>query len=140
MEQTDENLRIKQLKNQVVCPVEFALRILGGKWRGSILYQLKDGPLRFNELKHNVQCAAIDYEGADNFLTNKVLSGHVKELTEFKLIEKNTNSEQNSVYQLSPAGIAMIPILLELFDWGEHLMRLPSGNHFLENDVIVLPE
>lgn len=140
MEQTEENLRIKQLKNQVVCPVEFALRILGGKWRGSILYQLKDGPLRFNELKHNVQCAAIDYEGADNFLTNKVLSGHVKELTEFKLVEKHTNSEQTTVYRLSPAGIAMIPILLELFDWGEHLMRLPNGNHFLENDVIALRE
>ena len=140
MDESKENFRIKQLKNQVVCPVEFALRILGGKWRGSILYQLKDGPLRFNELKHNVQCAAIDYEGADNYLTNKVLSGHVKELTEFKLLEKHTNTDQTTVYQLSPVGLAMIPILLELFDWGEHLMRLPNGNHFLENDVIALRE
>ncbi|MDG1333286.1 MAG: helix-turn-helix domain-containing protein [Crocinitomicaceae bacterium] len=140
MDHKEENLRVKQLKNQVVCPVEFALRILGGKWRGSILYQLKDGPLRFNELKHNVQCAAIDYEGADNYLTNKVLSGHVKELTDFGLVEKDINSEENAVYRLSPSGIAMIPILLELFDWGEHLMRLPNGNHFLENDVIALPK
>ena len=57
-----------------------------------------------------------------------------------KFLEKHINSEQNAVYQLSAAGVAMIPILLELFDWGEHLMRLPNGNHFLENEVIALRE
>jgi len=140
MSELSENNRIKQLKSQVVCPVEFALRILGGKWRGSIIYQLKDGPLRFNDLKHNVQCAAIDYDGADNFLTNKVLSGHLKELIEFNLVEKITIDENVSNYQLTLVGEAMVPILLELFDWGEHLMRLPNGNYFSENQSLALSE
>jgi DNA-binding HxlR family transcriptional regulator len=75
MQESREISAIEKLKNQVVCPVEFALRVLGGKWRGSILYQLKDGGLRFNELKYRVQDAVIDYEGVDNYLTNK---GHKK--------------------------------------------------------------
>jgi DNA-binding HxlR family transcriptional regulator len=28
-----ETTAIKKLKNQIVCPIEVALRILGGKWR-----------------------------------------------------------------------------------------------------------
>ncbi|WP_244936920.1 winged helix-turn-helix transcriptional regulator [Marinomonas communis] len=26
------------------------MRILGSKWKGSIIYHLKDGPVRFNDL------------------------------------------------------------------------------------------
>ena len=32
------------------CPIEKAMRILGGKWTASILWHLKDGPVRFNDL------------------------------------------------------------------------------------------
>ena len=52
---------VDKIKRTVVCPVELSLRILGGKWRGSILYQLKNGPLRFNELKLRVQYAVLEY-------------------------------------------------------------------------------
>ncbi|WP_315982516.1 winged helix-turn-helix transcriptional regulator [Aliamphritea spongicola] len=26
------------------------MRLIGGKWTGSIIYHLKDGPVRFNDL------------------------------------------------------------------------------------------
>ena len=32
------------------CPIERGMRLLGGKWKGSILWHLKDGPVRFNDL------------------------------------------------------------------------------------------
>ena len=32
------------------CAIERGMRILGGKWTGSILWHLKDGPIRFNDL------------------------------------------------------------------------------------------
>lgn len=111
---------IDKIKNQVVCPVELALRVLGGKWRGSILYQLKNGGLRFNELKHNVQAAVVDYEDADNFLTNKVLSSHIKELITFGLLQKNEFNGTNAIYELTPKGQSVIPLLLDLFDWAEN--------------------
>ena len=119
---------INKLKNQIVCPVEFTLRIMGGKWRGSILYQLKDESLRFSELKYRVQDAVIDYADASNYLTNKVLSSHLKELIAFHLVQKREDEDQHTVYELTPAGLALHPILIDLFYWGEYLMKLPSGN------------
>ena len=32
------------------CPIERGMRIIGGKWKGSILWHLRDGPVRFNDL------------------------------------------------------------------------------------------
>lgn len=116
---TKSNSAIQKLKNQVVCPVELALRILGGKWRGSILYQLRNDSLRFNELKSRVQDAVVDYEDADNYLSNKVLSYHIKELIEFQLIQKLEDDSAKVRYGLTPNGLSIVPILIELFYWGE---------------------
>ena len=117
MESTKQQ-KIDKIKCQVVCPVELALRVLGGKWRGSIMYQLIDGPLRFNDLKYRVQDAVVDYEDADNFLSNKVLSSHLNELIDYELIVKDTENS-HFTYQLSEKGKSAIPLLLDLFDWGE---------------------
>ena len=88
-QQAPSSSAIDKIKRNVVCPVELALRVFGGKWRGSILYQLKDGPLRFNALKYRVQDAVVYYdENEDHFLTSKVLSEHLSVLTEFELVEK----------------------------------------------------
>ena len=110
---------IQKLKAQVACPVELALRVLGGKWRGSILYQLKDGPLRFNALKYRVQDAVVDYGNNDNYLSNKVLSHHLKELTGFGLVQKTEEDEERENYSLTEKGQSVIPILLDLFYWGQ---------------------
>lgn len=133
-----ESNAIKKLKDQVVCPVEVTLRILGGKWRGSILYQLRNGELRFNELKKRVQDAVIDYEDTDNFLSNKVLSSHLNDLIEYQIVQKNINANNNSTYELTATGLALVPTLIELFYWGEHLMRLPAGNQNSQTDDLTL--
>jgi len=128
IETKSQNKAIQKLKNQVVCPVELALRILGGKWRGSILYQLIGGPLRFKELQVRVQDAVVDYEDADNYLSNKVLSNHLKDLIDFQLIHKMKNDSPNPQYTLSENGLSAVPILLDLFYWCEKQSRLPNGN------------
>ncbi|MFK7921179.1 MAG: winged helix-turn-helix transcriptional regulator [Bacteroidia bacterium] len=110
--------RIIKIKSQVVCPVELALRVLGGKWRGSILYQLRLGSLRFNHLKYNVQAAVVDYEDSDNFLSNKVLSCHLIELIE-KDKKKKEKVDSIIYYSLTKKGESAMPILLDLFEWGE---------------------
>ncbi|MCV5979564.1 helix-turn-helix transcriptional regulator, partial [Escherichia coli] len=32
------------------CAIEKGMRLIGGKWKGSLIYHLKDGPVRFNDL------------------------------------------------------------------------------------------
>lgn len=125
-----ESTELDRIKSNVVCPVELSLRILGGKWRGSILYQLKDGPLRFTELMHAVQDAVVYYKDDDHWLTSKVLSQHLASLIDFELVEK-TNAVTNDDaqhYRLTPKGISVMPLLIELFFWGERNYWLPLGN------------
>lgn len=115
-----ESAELDRVKSNVVCPVELALRILGGKWRGSILYQLKDGPLRFTELKYRVQDAVVYYNDEEHWLTSKVLSQHLSALTEFELVEKTAEIEDDaSHYRLTQKGRSVVPLLIELFYWGE---------------------
>ena len=118
MVNTRKQTELDKVKAQVACPVELSLRILGGKWRGSVLYQLRNGPLRFNELKYRVQDAVVDYDGADNYLSNKVLAGHLHSLTEFGLVEK-TELDNQPGYYLTERGKSVVPILLDLFYWGD---------------------
>ncbi|MEO1236645.1 MAG: helix-turn-helix domain-containing protein, partial [Planctomycetota bacterium] len=40
------------------CPIERGMRILGGKWTGSILWHLKDDPVRFNDLARMISGAS----------------------------------------------------------------------------------
>ena len=47
----DIDMNDKNRRCSFCCPVEVALDVLGGKWKGLILYYLKDDAKRFNELK-----------------------------------------------------------------------------------------
>ena len=45
------------------CPIEATLDLIGGKWKGVVLYHLADGMLRFNETPPTVD--RRDAENAD---------------------------------------------------------------------------
>jgi DNA-binding HxlR family transcriptional regulator len=98
---------------QKLQPLPFLFRTL------LILYQLKDGPLRFNHLKIRVQDAVVDYDDSDNLLSNKVLSMHLSELVEFGLLTKIQNNT-HTCYCLTDKGASAILILLDLFYWGSN--------------------
>ena len=47
------------------------MRLIGGKWKGSILWHLKDGPVRFNELARTLGGAS-----------KKIINERLKEMEE----------------------------------------------------------
>lgn len=92
------------------CAIERGMRLIGGKWTGSIIYHLKDEPVRFNEL-----CRMLG--GA----TKKMIDQRLKEL-ELKgmVIRKVLDQRPIAVtYELTDFGRSALSILNDLRQWSE---------------------
>lgn len=94
------------------CPVERGMRILGGKWTGSILWHLRDGPVRFNAL-------ARQLDGA----SKKMITERLKELEQAKLVRREVISTKPIAvaYEVTEFGRSALGILRSLKDWTESL-------------------
>jgi DNA-binding HxlR family transcriptional regulator len=97
-------LVIKTLKRSYGCATEFAVEILGGKWKTVILALLKEQDLRYGELR-----AALPA------LSDKVLTERLRELEALGLVERPS---PGTLYRLSPRGRSLAPILQALYQWG----------------------
>ncbi|WP_088329070.1 helix-turn-helix domain-containing protein [Lacimicrobium sp. SS2-24] len=92
------------------CAIEKGMRLIGGKWTGSIIYHLKDEPVRFNDL-----CRMLG--GA----SKKMIDQRLKEL-EAKGMVKRTVIAQRPVavtYQLTPFGQTALGFLEDMRKWSE---------------------
>jgi DNA-binding HxlR family transcriptional regulator len=98
-----------RLAKRFICPTEFTLQVLGGKWKTVILCYLKLGPLRYAELRKLIPK-----------LSDKVLSQRLHELTEAGLIERSRpDGDKVEVYALAPRAQSLSVILTELYSWGD---------------------
>ncbi|WP_436234499.1 winged helix-turn-helix transcriptional regulator [Paenibacillus sp. LjRoot153] len=111
----------KEVKMEIdkPCPVEAAVRLIGGKWKIVILYHLSEqGTKRFNELRRIVPDA-----------TQRTLTRQLRELEDVGLITRKIYPEipPRVEYTLSESGKSLIPLLAQLKDWGEsYLGSLPK--------------
>jgi DNA-binding HxlR family transcriptional regulator len=98
------------------CPVEATLELIGGKWKGIILFYLLDGRLRFSELKRQIGC-----------VTQRMLTKQLRELEASGLVNRIVYAEvpPKVEYELTKEGKSLKPILNSLKKWGEaHAMKL----------------
>ena len=86
------------------CGTEFAIDLLRGKWKAVILARLKDGPLRYGDLRRLIPGIA-----------DKVLTERLADLTELGFIEA---AGDRGAYRLSARGEAARPMLEALYAWG----------------------
>jgi DNA-binding HxlR family transcriptional regulator len=96
------------------CNVELALEILAGKWKPVILAHLKEGALRYGELR------ALIRAGHRNRLSDKMLSQRLADLEEQGLIERRKRGGRGapSIYRLTSRAEGLRPALQALHDWG----------------------
>lgn len=94
----------------VPCPIERGMRVIGGKWTGSILWHLKDEPVRFNDLSRQISGAS-----------KKVLSQRLKEMVENKLIVRKVLKTQPIAvnYEITDFGKTALSFLSKLSEWVE---------------------
>ena len=98
------------------CPVEATLELIGGKWKGIILYYLLAGRLRYSELKRQV-----------GDVTQRMLTKQLRELESSGLVTRIVYAEvpPRVEYELTEAGKTLEPIINALKDWGEaHALQL----------------
>ena len=99
----------KFIDNPLNCPVTRTISIIGGKWKPIILNCIGDRTIRFGKLNQIIPS-----------ISNKVLSGELKELEQYGLINriKFTEMPPRVEYSLTNAGKSLLPLLHELANWG----------------------
>lgn len=99
----------KRLTKEFNCPTEFALEVLGGKWKTVILCYLRLRPHRYGELRALMPK-----------LSDKVLSERLQELAEKGLVAKGRLPGERAadVYALTPRGQSLKAPLAALYQWG----------------------
>ncbi len=92
------------------CAIEKGMRLIGGKWKGSIIYHLKDQPVRFNDLTRMLGGAS-----------KRMVDQRLKELeAEGMVIRKVISDRPIAVtYELTEFGRSALKILDDLRIWSE---------------------
>lgn len=92
------------------CPVEATLELIGGKWKGIVLYYLLDERLRFSELNRKIGC-----------VTERMLTKQLRELETAGLVNRIVHAEvpPRVEYELTDIGRSLQPVITALKDWGE---------------------
>lgn len=92
------------------CPVEAALEIIGGKWKGVTLFHLLGGVKRFNELQREI-----------GSVTQRMLTKQLRELETAGLVARKVYPvvPPKVEYSLTEKGKTLEPILIALRAWGE---------------------
>lgn len=108
MTQSSESKNIISCKEP--CPIERGMRILGSKWKGSILWHLKDGPLRFNQLARQLGGAS-----------KKIITERLKEMEANGLVHREVLSTRPIAvaYEITDFGRSALCVLETLKDWAE---------------------
>ena len=93
------------------CSVEAALSVIGGKWKGTILYRLHtDGTLRFNQIRRILPD-----------VSQRILTAQLRALEADGIIERIVYAEvpPRVEYRLSAYGQTLAPVLAALKAWGD---------------------
>ena len=93
-----------------LCPVETTVRIVGGRWKATVLEQLLQGNKRFSELKRAI-----------NGITQRTLSLQLRDLQSTGIIERTVypDAPPRVVYAITPLGKSLGPLLDAMCHWGK---------------------
>lgn len=96
------------------CPVEATLDVIGGKWKGIILFHLLSGKKRFNELQRLMPG-----------ITQRMLTRQLRELEDDGIVARKAYQQipPKVEYSLTAFGSTLKPIILAMRDWGEQLIQ-----------------
>lgn len=97
------------------CTVAETVDVIGGKWKPTILFQLKDQPRRFNELRRLVPG-----------ITQRMLTLQLRALEDDGIISRRVLEQvpPHVEYALTERGSTLAPILEAMDTWGRTYGRI----------------
>lgn len=91
------------------CPVDLTLQIVGGRWKGIVIWNLREGTLRYGELKKKLVT-----------INDKMLSQVLKDLESQGVVHRKVFDviPPKVEYCLTPEGKKLLPIMQAMSDYG----------------------
>lgn len=101
------------------CPIDAMLSVIDGRWKGTILWRLSEGPMRTSELHRTIPG-----------ITQRMLIRHLQELVQDGILERHQERSTPPCvrYSISKYGLTLLPVLEEICKWGrKHLALQAAG-------------
>ena len=91
------------------CPIDAMLSVIDGRWKGTILWRLSEGPKRTSALLRSIPG-----------ITERMLIRHLKDLVSDGILVRHREKGIHShvVYSISDYGNTMLPVLEHICAWG----------------------
>ncbi len=91
------------------CPVDLTLQIVGGRWKGIVIWNLREGVKRFSELKRTLVT-----------INDKMLSQVLRELEQQGVVNRKVYEvvPPKVEYNLTQEGEKLLPIMQAMSDYG----------------------
>jgi len=97
------------------CPIDAMLSVIDGRWKGTILWRLSNGPMRTSELRRSIP-----------EITERMLIRHLHELVHDGIIIRVQEKAMppRVYYSISDYGWTLVPVLETICIWGRrHLQK-----------------
>jgi DNA-binding HxlR family transcriptional regulator len=107
------------------CPVAAFQKLISGKYKLRIVWDLKDGPRRYGEIRTGLLRGAA----GSGEISPRVLSRELKALAQSGLIERKDFGvvPPKVEYRLTRKGRSFVPVIAAIREWGSrHLVSRPT--------------
>jgi DNA-binding HxlR family transcriptional regulator len=100
------------------CPIEEVMQIMSGRWPTLLIYYLKEGTKRFSDLRRD-----------NPTISHKMLTLELRKLEDAGIVERTEfgGYPLRVEYDLTPAGLNLVPLLDALGEWWEGTEAAGSG-------------
>lgn len=115
------------IKKRSECPVSSSLDIWGDKWSLLIV----------RDLMLSKQCTYGDFLKSEEKIATNILAARLQMLEENEVIVKlnHPDSKAKVLYKLTPKGIDLLPLMIEINLWAEKYMKIPAERKAILKEV-----
>ncbi|WP_182921165.1 winged helix-turn-helix transcriptional regulator [Pedobacter planticolens] len=115
------------IKKRSDCPISSSLDIWGDKWSLLIV----------RDLMFSKQCTYGDFLKSDEKIATNILAARLQMLEANGIITKQDHPESKAkvLYKLTPKGIDLLPIMIEINLWADKYFTLPTDRKEMLEEV-----